>query len=467
MVCALLVAGTARLGANPGNGTLTLVTPQTGINKLAITVSATSSGTTVSDTETTNVTGTVNGSVDADPATGATTAMTITGGDIAMSNMHFVLKAFFVITVADISTANMGGTAYTPEPVPAPATPTATGGTFDAALHHVVINRGTMTGTVNTTTPPTPVNSDFATSPVEGAGTGTGTLTMVPGAADATHRTFQATVVLPVDFAQTQDMSGTPVTIKVKGTIKATGPVRIPLNALAAPGFSPAAGACPAGQVVTITGDSGSTIFYRINGGAEQSGGSPVSGPTVPAYPETLKISAFTRKSGMTDSPVAEVSYSAPSPFGNWVGEQFPGVNDPAITGPEADPDHDGQPNFFEFALGSDPDDPAATALVHSRIDSGGPPETSGKLLVTIAVRSGTPAFAGSPSPGAAKDGVNYTVEGSVDLTDYSAAVLATAPEVTGLPPVPDGYEYRSFNLDRAANLGGMGFLRVRVTAAP
>ena len=226
MVVLLALAGTMSLPAFTGNGTLTLVTPATGVNKLNVTVTATASGQTTSDTQTCNATGTVNGSINADPATGATTQMTLTSGNISLSNMHFVLRVFLVVTVADVTTSSLGGTAFTPAP-PALVTPNASGGTFDASLHRILINRGTMSGTALGN----PVSSDFATSPFGGAGTGTGTITMVAGAADSTHRTFQATVTIPVDFTDTQNLGGTPVDIRVQGSIKAAGPIRIPLNA--------------------------------------------------------------------------------------------------------------------------------------------------------------------------------------------------------------------------------------------
>jgi hypothetical protein len=543
----LVAAGTAQLAANTGSGTLTLVTGQSGINQLNITVSANASGVTATDSETTTVSGSITSSFDANPTTGATTAMTITGGNIAMTNMHFVLKAFFgLVTVADISTANMGGTAYTPPPVPAPATPTASGGTFDASLHRVVINRGTMTGAITYTDPDTPINEDFATAPVEGAGTGTGTITMAPGTADATHRTIQATVQIPVDFTDTQDMNGILVSIRVQGTIKAAGPVRIPLDVLPTPTISPAGGMVPAGQPITITGESGSTIYYRVNGGAEQSAASPVTGLTVPAYPATLSISAYAkksgwansltaqanyttpapastpvftppsgeypagqpititsesgatifytvnggaeqsapspvtglvvpaypatlsisayaRKSGKPDSAVAQANYTSPPPYETWANTHFPGVTDPAIIGPDADPDRDGQVNSVEFVLGGHPDNAAVNAIIHSRVADSNDPDIAEELLLTIAVRTGTPAFTGTPSPSAVSDGFTCTVQGSADLADFSTLVLVVAPETTGLPAPPAGYEYRSFSLDQAT---GGGFLRVQVTAA-
>src|SRR5690625_1567540 len=45
----------------------------------------------------------------------------------------------------------------------------------------------------------------------------------------------------------------------------------------------------------------------------------------------------------------------APEGFADWQAGYFPGETDPAIVGPEADPDGDGVPNLVEYLLGSDP----------------------------------------------------------------------------------------------------------------
>lgn len=49
------------------------------------------------------------------------------------------------------------------------------------------------------------------------------------------------------------------------------------------------------------------------------------------------------------------VGAEAGTGFADWAAENFPGVTDPAIVGPEADPDGDGIANLLEYALGLDP----------------------------------------------------------------------------------------------------------------
>jgi subtilisin-like proprotein convertase family protein len=135
--------------------------------------------------------------------------------------------------------------------------------------------------------------------------------------------------------------------------------------------------------------------------------------------------------------------------------------------GPADDPDGDGQVNLLEFALGGHPNNAGDNARIHSRLADSDDPDTPGNLLLTIAVRMGTPAFTGTPAPGATHDGLTYSVEGSADLVDFNTLVLVVDPQTAGLPAAPTGYEYRSFSLDRSNHLPAPGFLRVRVTTAP
>jgi hypothetical protein len=85
-------------------------------------------------------------------------------------------------------------------------------------------------------------------------------------------------------------------------------------------------------------------------------------------------------------------------------------------------------------------------------------------MLLTIAVRSGTPVFSGSPSPAATHEGFTSTVQGSLDLTGFSAPVSVVTTVTTGLAAAPTGYEYRTFSLNGSDGLSSKGFLRVQVS---
>ena len=133
---------------------------------------------------------------------------------------------------------------------------------------------------------------------------------------------------------------------------------------------------------------------------------------------------------------------------------------------PGVDKDGDGQNNLLEFALGGSPVSGSNNAKIFNLIaDSNVDGDAIPELLLTIAVRAGTPAFTGSPSPTATRDGVTYTIEGSSTLSTFLTGVTqvgTVAPPAPNATP-PAGYEYRTFSLSGSNGLAGAGFLRVKV----
>jgi hypothetical protein len=217
------MSGLAPAAAETASGALTLVPATASENRLTVTISATSGSLTASDSRTTNVSGNLDVTLDTNVDTGATSIFTIDGGNLAMTDMSFNLRALGFISVAKINTTSMKGTAYTAIP-PGVVTPTGTGGTFNADQHRLLINEGAITGELTIPgEPKVPIDENFSTSPVEGAGSGTGTLIVTPTTITRNRKFFAVTMTLPVDFTANQTISGTPVTIRVQGTIKATG----------------------------------------------------------------------------------------------------------------------------------------------------------------------------------------------------------------------------------------------------
>jgi|GEM_PF-6996324 len=197
-------------GATNGTGTLNIVT-QAGFNIMNVTVTPSiASG----STKQTTLTGTVDARIAADPLTGACTALTLSGDNLAMTNLSYS----WVFGLAKLQIQGMGAYAFTPN-APAPVTPNATGGSFDGSLHKLIINKGNATGIAS---------ADLSVAPIQGYGTGTGTLTMVAGTVTATHRSYQVTLVIPVDF--TDIVNDGVATVRVQGTLKSTGTITFPLN---------------------------------------------------------------------------------------------------------------------------------------------------------------------------------------------------------------------------------------------
>jgi|GEM_PF-1322482 len=128
------------------------------------------------------------------------------------------------------------------------------------------------------------------------------------------------------------------------------------------------------------------------------------------------------------------------------------------------DADGDGDSDLVEFAFDGDPLDGARKGRVHAlTVDTD--EDLLREFVLSVAVRSGTPVFAGTPSPSASHEGLSITVSGSANLVDGSVAVEGLPTAVTpGLEPPGVGYEYRSFRLVGSNGLGGRGFLRVGVT---
>lgn len=193
---------------------------------------------------------------------------------------------------------------------------------------------------------------------------------------------------------------------------------------------------------------------------ATYTGATPAPFATVTGLPAGYAIN-YAYNDGFTSTNIAIVPSA--TPYDTWA-SSF-GL-DPLTTGaPGADADTDGQINSVEFALGGSPISGSDNAKIYQfsadgSVDGDATPE----LLLTIAVRTGTPAFAGSPSPTATKDGYTYTVQGSLTLSGFTDPVTPVAPVTTGLPAAPAGYEYRTFSLDGTNGLPGTGFMRVTVT---
>lgn len=196
---------------------------------------------------------------------------------------------------------------------------------------------------------------------------------------------------------------------------------------------------------------------------ATYSGAVPAPFAAVNGLPAGYSVN-YAYNDGFSSNNIAIVA-SGTTPYASWIAGFFPGSTDPAVIGATADPDKDGQSNSLEFALGGSPSSPTNNAKMYTfAVDSSADLDTTPELVLTIAVRSGTPAFMGNPSPSATQDGFTVTVEGSVNLDSFPTTATPVTPVTTDLPPAPTGYEYRSFALAGSNGLTSRGFLRVRVS---
>jgi autotransporter-associated beta strand protein len=184
---------------------------------------------------------------------------------------------------------------------------------------------------------------------------------------------------------------------------------------------------------------------------------------------EGPKTWTFTEATGV----LTLVSSGGPSAYDAWAAAKgltgLPGSGTDPASG--ADPDKDGRSNLGEFAFNGNPLSGADNGRIYvlSEDSDFDDPDAQKELILTVAVRAGTPAFTGSPSPTASQDGISYTIEGSLTLGGFATAVhvVPTPVTINGITPLPaagTGYEYRSFSLSGSNGLPGKGFIRAKVT---
>jgi autotransporter-associated beta strand protein len=244
------------------------------------------------------------------------------------------------------------------------------------------------------------------------------------------------------------------------GTLDCTGAATINLGSGAALAFA-ASNSVNSGTwsgTLNITGTFGATsIRFGTNNSALTAG-------------QLAKITVHSSGTYTLDSNGYLVAASVASAYNTWAASKgltgLPGSStDPAK---DADPDKDGRNNLGEFAFNGAPlsgTDNGKVFVLAEDSDFDG--DAAKELLLTVAVRSGTPVFAGSPlSATHVSDGITYSIEGSLDLAGFPTAVnVVPTPLAIGLPAAGDSYEYRSFSLGGSNGLTGKGFLRAKVTS--
>jgi autotransporter-associated beta strand protein len=189
-----------------------------------------------------------------------------------------------------------------------------------------------------------------------------------------------------------------------------------------------------------------------------------VASMVVAGTPLSIGIHDATTNPGViTGTGKIQVSGVVVSPYAAWIAG-YPSIP-LADRDPGDDPDKDGSTNAVEFALGGTPNNGSSNPKVYMLVADSSDVGTQNELLMTIAVRSGTPAFTGSPSPSATQDGVTYKVQGSLALNSFTTIAIpvnVVAPPAPNATP-PAGYEYRTFSLSGSNGTPDKGFLRVSI----
>ena len=208
---------------------------------------------------------------------------------------------------------------------------------------------------------------------------------------------------------------------------------------------------------LNLTHNQTDTVNKLFIGGVEQAPGlykavgAPGAGTPIPQLTGTGKLNVLT---GVVSDP-----------FASWALTNITSINPAADATAGGDPDGDGVTNLSEFAFRGNPLSGSDNGIVRVfTADSSADVDTNRELILTLAIRKGGAAFAGTPLQ-LAIDGVTYTIQGSIDLSNLAAAVTEVTPITTGLPDLSadPSYEYRSFSLNSSNGLAGRGFLRAKV----
>lgn len=190
-------------------------------------------------------------------------------------------------------------------------------------------------------------------------------------------------------------------------------------------------------QLIFATANSGLPVHLELIEGNGAFTGSNRNIFT-PLAPGPIRIRA-TQGGGFFDgvsyqpATTVERSFTAPT-SGSAFSDLLVFLNIPAnLRSPADDADGDGIPNLVEYALGTDPANPASNAIL-AVSTTGSPPSVLGLTYSK------------------ARDDVLYTVEGSSDLVQWSATGIdqgtpAEVNPVTATAPVPTGYRFLRLNV--------------------
>ncbi len=192
-----------------------------------------------------------------------------------------------------------------------------------------------------------------------------------------------------------------------------------------------------------------------------RAGANVASGAASIRFTGSAILPASLGDTGTNFATVSRLSVVAVDAYTAWVDDN---EIDEGLQLPDADPDSDGKPNIQEFALATDPNSGAHDDVDFMIADPDGDgAETSG-FVMTLPVRAGAEFTSSGGDQVASQDGANYRVEGSYELQTWTLAVsevVANQPFKSALPPLPVGWEYRSFRLPDQTQETPRAFLRV------
>lgn len=376
---------------------------------------------------------------------GVTTAtLSVANTTVAMSGLQFRCTASNSVSAGITSAA----ATLTVSPAPATVTLSSLAPTYTGSPLPVTVATNptrlavTVTYSGNTTTAPTNAGSYPVTAVISDSnhtGSASGTLVIAPAAATVTLSSLTPTytgtplpvtvATNPIGLSVTVTYSGNTTTAPTNaGSYPVTAAITDPNHSGSASGTLvvaqaaqnisfgslPAQLAGGAALTLTATASSGLTVTYASSNLTVAT----VSGNTVtPLRPGTTTITAAQAGNGnyLAASTVPQLLTVQPT-FAAFASQYFNPAQlaDPAVSGPTANPAHDGMSNLLKYALGLDPTQPDAQA--------GGP-------VITTAGGALTLTFVRPPG----LTGITYVPEVSGDLQTWSSGPAATQTVSTTL----------------------------------
>ncbi|MEI6607526.1 MAG: glycine-rich domain-containing protein, partial [Verrucomicrobiota bacterium] len=219
---------------------------------------------------------------------------------------------------------------------------------------------------------------------------------------------------------------------------------------------SPHAATC----AISASSVTGTVQNILIGGASNQSdvGSYPVTADFVPS--DTANYDTLTG--------LAAGDFVILTTFTTWIDTYYTGEVNPLIVGPDADPDQDGQPNFLEFALNSNPSNASSSGKAFVKMATVG--AVPNVLTLSVAVRDYAGAFTADGNNQTAldpNDGITYHIEASTTLGNWGALLVTQVPDTdaaiiqASLPTPAAGWSYKTFSTDSASRAA---FIRVKVT---
>ena len=218
------------------------------------------------------------------------------------------------------------------------------------------------------------------------------------------------------------------------------------------------------GGATFLTRQTGTTASPLVITTASSDGTTPLANGT--SY--NIQIKAVNAIGDGTAT--ASTATTPQSTYGNWMNAYYPTQSDPnrALT---ADPDSDGQPNFLEFALDSNPSSGSSLGKAFVKMATVG--VDTNVLTLSVAVRDNAAAFAAVGNNQEAVDAIDsltYLIEASTTLTTWGTTVVTpvTGTDATtiqaSLPSLDSDWSYKTFRTAGTAGSPPANFIRVMVT---